>query len=481
MGDDHSHFLASWVQQNKKLITYRLMSRERRIHVNQAKKAMQSFYDSFSSSQQRPHATFILIGTMAGRGTESSTLRSSQPNPSLVAPDAMETKSLLLVSEEKLQAARQRFSNITSCHIYSLQAGPLKDVSLLTSVEHDLHKVGKYVDAWESATRGSELGVIISPSIKDNHRNHPASGPSSEPTPMLKDVASSKVTPKMEKGGTTSKPTAGDKSNDHLRGMGKSNVSGLDWSKAKAKPTKAEMNPTSKRKSDSSSDDDDSVNKVKLSRRAKQRVALLGCNSEESDSDEDGGRIGSLEVGPKTGADSGAIKVEKSKKEQDKERKALEEMMEVDDDPGPGQTLKPSIAVEEPAESTETSASLPKKRVRKQRKVLRKERTKNEKGYTVTRDIEVYESYSSEESDPEVRDLAKKVKFDGRSLGDGQSKFGSDASKERAIARTKREAGATPAVNGGKKPSATAPTTMAPKKGQQSLKSFFVKKPKEGK
>lgn len=65
----------------------------------------------------------------------------------------------------------------------------------------------------------------------------------------------------------------------------------------------------------------------------------------------------------------------------------------------PGTAEAPSAAAYG-ADKTRASATQPAgaaKRVRKKRKVIRKEKTKNEKGYTVTRDIEAYESYSSDE------------------------------------------------------------------------------------
>ena len=44
--------------------------------------------------------------------------------------------------------------------------------------------------------------------------------------------------------------------------------------------------------------------------------------------------------------------------------------------------------------------------MRKKRKVIRKEKTKNEKGYTVTRDVEAYESYSEDEPEEERKPAA---------------------------------------------------------------------------
>ena len=62
-----------------------------------------------------------------------------------------------------------------------------------------------------------------------------------------------------------------------------------------------------------------------------------------------------------------------------------------------------------PAPATEAKAEpapAGTRRVRKKRKVIRKEKTKNEKGYTVTRDVEAYESYSEDEPEEERKPAA---------------------------------------------------------------------------
>lgn len=75
-----------------------------------------------------------------------------------------------------------------------------------------------------------------------------------------------------------------------------------------------------------------------------------------------------------------------------------------DETPG-GPAQPPS----EPAPASEAKAEpapAGTRRVRKKRKVIRKEKTKNEKGYTVTRDVEAYESYSEDEPEEERKPAA---------------------------------------------------------------------------
>ncbi len=58
---------------------------------------------------------------------------------------------------------------VTSCHIYSISPGRLRDAAQLTAVQHDLHTQQKYIDTWQQTNRGADLGVIVNPQIKDNY------------------------------------------------------------------------------------------------------------------------------------------------------------------------------------------------------------------------------------------------------------------------------------------------------------------------
>ena len=77
-----------------------------------------------------------------------------------------------------------------------------------------------------------------------------------------------------------------------------------------------------------------------------------------------------------------------------------------DETPG-GPAQPPSEPAPAPAsEAKAEPAPAGTRRVRKKRKVIRKEKTKNEKGYTVTRDVEAYESYSEDEPEEERKPAA---------------------------------------------------------------------------
>ena len=89
-----------------------------------------------------------------------------------------------------------------------------------------------------------------------------------------------------------------------------------------------------------------------------------------------------------------------------------------------------------------------KRRVRKQRKVIRKETTKDAKGYRRTVDVEAYESYSSDEDDTAPKPTTKKSSTKGPT-----EPLAKDAVPKTATAAAKKGAAA----------------------GQRKLSSFFAK------
>lgn len=549
---DPTSFLASWVQRDKKLITYRLLSRELRIHVDDAKKALATFFDSHKDKSDFD-ATYVLIGrstytdTQAGetdvtKGDEedsklvgsSSTASSSTASArsfldsriSQRQTEAEVTRQVIcLVSADQLEEAKSSLEQVTSCHIYSISPGRLRDAAQLTAVQHDLHSQQKYADVWQQTNRGADLGVIINLNIKDNYdpsKAIPSLGaPSAPAIPASKDSKPAKrsTVKSQVKDEPDTKPSAATaKSTPSAPAAGKK--SGLDWSRAK--PKEAETKAAVKNGTPSSN------------KRSSARKALLGSDDEDDEEGNNGRKPTSIDdeddedddKPEKLGyaddeSDDGDVKMaepvrgaaprgtgkradarSQTKAQEATQRKELEAMMDSDDDDvqvvepsgtssakktGQGKDLDPDV---EMADSTVTATmngtdpapAAAKRRVRKKRKIgSKKIRTKDERGYTVTKTVDEYESYSSEESDAPV--------VVGSKRGSGAAKQQSKAAAESRSTSTSASASpapsaapakSTPASNNSsasRKPSGGATPTPA-KKGQQSLNSFFTRKPK---
>ncbi|KAK0547013.1 CDC27 protein [Tilletia horrida] len=165
-------FLTAWVLHDAKLMTYRLLSRERGIHVQDAKTALQGFYErTVKKKTLALSALYVVKGILkeesagipsyhlegtsaeskeedtpmreqdddAGPGpsqsasqlqqtkADSSLSRYAKSAPPIAAPELVPRKQLLLVSADKLEETKARFDTITTSHIYSLAPGPDPD------------------------------------------------------------------------------------------------------------------------------------------------------------------------------------------------------------------------------------------------------------------------------------------------------------------------------------------------------------------
>ncbi|SPC62760.1 uncharacterized protein UHOD_05732 [Ustilago sp. UG-2017b] len=550
---DPTSLLNTCLQRDKKLVTYRLLSRGLRIHVDEAKRALASFFDSHKEKSELD-ATYILIGrstasqSQADRsskaegddddkleGPSSTASSSARPSRSYLEARVADRQTdmdvsrqvVRLVAADQLEEAKSTFEEITSCHIYSISPGRLRDAAQLTAVQHDLHTQQKYIDAWQETNRGADLGIIINTSITDNYdpsKAIPSLGaPSAPAVPAAKDAKQTKASSvKMEvKEDPDSKSSSAAAANRSTGSGG--NKSGLDWSRAKPKEHEKKAAAVKKEAPSSNS----------TSKRSSARKALLGSDDEDDDEDEEDDRNGRKPIvlddddddeddnkPAKLGyadeeSDEGDIKMvdpvrgaaprgtgkradarSQTKAQEAAQRKELEAMMDDDDDDGiqivepsgisgtkktgQGKDLDPEV---EMADSTVTdimngTADAPaKRRVRKKRKIgSKKVRTKDERGYTVTKTVDEYESYSSEESDTAV--------VVGSKRGGGAAAKPKPAAESRsnltsasASPAPSAPAKSTPANSSAAKSKPSSGATPA-KKGQQSLNSFFTRKPK---
>lgn len=545
-------FLSSWVQRDKKLITYRLLSRELRIHVEDAKSALSTFYDSHSEKTELD-ATYILIGRSkhaavakdaddkdAQPEASSSTAASSSSNPPRnyldqriarrQTADGGSSQLIRLVSADNLDEAKASFDELTSCHVYSVSPGRLRDATQLTAIQHELHSQQKYTDVWQQTNRGADLGVVINPSIKDNYdpsKAIPSLGAPSAPALQVKTEAKSSTAAvvKSETPAQDAKPSAAAAKAAPSAAASGGKKSGLDWSRAK--PKDAESKPAAVKKEAAAS-----TGTASKSKRASARKALLGSDDEDEE-DEDGAsrrraiaiddeddedddkpeKLGyaddqaddedeDVEMAAPRGSGKQADARTQTKSQAAAQRKQLEAMMDTDDDEvqvvepsgsnsrnastGQAKDADPNVemastTVTETMNGSDAPAAA-KRRVRKKRRIgTKKVRSKDERGYTVTKTVDEYESYSSEESDAPVVTGSKRAAATSakqKSAAESKSTSTSASASPAPSAPAPTSAKSTPANSAAAK-KASGATPAPAKKGQQSLNSFFTRKPKD--
>ncbi|TVY75645.1 DNA polymerase delta subunit [Lachnellula suecica] len=148
---DYKSYLAASTLTEDKTVTYRLLSRALKVHVNSAKEMLYDFHNQQNAKKPGSvHATYLVSGTkrpedrLATNGRvkrdgeddymqSSPLMSSSMPQP---VEDTGETSvlSITLVREEELESLRSQYEQITSIHIYSLEPHPLKDLQILSDV-----------------------------------------------------------------------------------------------------------------------------------------------------------------------------------------------------------------------------------------------------------------------------------------------------------------------------------------------------------
>ncbi|XP_011864368.1 PREDICTED: DNA polymerase delta subunit 3-like [Vollenhovia emeryi] len=106
--NEHLETLAGHVFDNDKLVTYKWLSKELRVHVNIAKQILWEFHQKYHKSNNI-ECTYLLIGLLKDKGIRVEVVR-----------------------ESDVSKAKEKFSKIMSEHVYSVHK-PLADLELLAT------------------------------------------------------------------------------------------------------------------------------------------------------------------------------------------------------------------------------------------------------------------------------------------------------------------------------------------------------------
>ncbi|KAI8631923.1 hypothetical protein F5Y19DRAFT_472809 [Xylariaceae sp. FL1651] len=411
--EDYKQYLAQKILTEDQLITYRLLSRALKIHVNTAKEMLYDFHKS--QNDKRPgtlHATYLIYGTQKRpeNQDEDVEMTDSQMSDDVHSPysDLVPTHTLSLVKEEQLQEVLAQYSEVTSIHIYSLAPHPLKDLQLLADTARQFLELSS-VDSVLSS--GQVFGTITNQNMRRRERRGGPIPAANVPAPKLESKPPVKQEPKpATPAAINTEPKAGSQASSKsaatsapgkkptpiasLKRQGSSGI-GQMFAKAAAKPkkpaAKASESPAtsaaasgaedSQAMSDDGEDDAEPMADVKhedsSARRARRdRQAELRRMMEESDEEDE-------------------------EEEEEKAESPAEEPME--EEPPPVEP-EPEPKVEEPAEVISSTSS---GRRRGRRRVMRKKQIMDEKGYLVTIQEQGWESFSEDEAPPPPPPKAK--------------------------------------------------------------------------
>ncbi|KAH7089170.1 DNA polymerase subunit Cdc27 [Paraphoma chrysanthemicola] len=413
-------YLAARVLTENRPVTYRLLSRAIGVPVNTAKWMLLDFHQKQNAKKPNSiHATYLVTGREraphAANGAygddgddgddvamHSSPFMSSMPEPADAADEPVTTTAIVLVREEELESIRAQFESESSIHIYSLEPGPIADLSALAVCNQEVAALDTDVDPLQ---RWKAYGSIQNPYIKRRAAQFAPPPKTAAPKPTVRattaptaqsglvNQAKSKATALVTRRGSASEESASGRSTptssagaaslkraDSKSGSKKSQSAGdlfKSFAKTKAKPkqvdTLRESTPT-----------------------PVEDEPMQGMSEDEGDVDDE----------PEVAVD--AEKNEAARKAREDRQEKLRKMMEDDDEDMPdvpaeaGSPGKPSpteAAGGDEQTQPEPLVIVENGRRRGRRRVMKKKKVKDEDGYLVTKEEAVWESFSEEEPD----------------------------------------------------------------------------------
>ncbi|KAJ1326832.1 DNA polymerase subunit Cdc27 [Microdochium nivale] len=453
--DDYRQYLAQQVLTEDKLVTYRVLSRALKVHVNTAKEMLFEFHKW--QNDKRPgslHATYLIYGTKKlvdeeDGDVDMTSSQMSEESPPVRFSDDVLTETLSLVKQEELEDMLAEYDEVRSLHMYSVGPHPLKDMQLLADTSRQVFDQSA---ADDTAALAKTYGTIFNPYVRRRERRGaalkkpaqsapaPASKGGAEPSRAVKQeppatetksAAIKEEPPAAQPASTKSTASAATKRSSaaaapSLKRQGSSSGIGQMFAKAAAKPKKPVIPKQEEKPSPAMSDDgqdddgdDQPMEDAKpedeaTSRRSRSnRQAALRQMMDESDEEQESS------AAPTPAAD----------------------------DPMDEDEAAPAEPEAKADESAEEVTSTENGRKRGRRRVTKKKQVMDDQGYLVTIQEQGWESFSEDEAPP-----ATKVKTTAAATTTATS---ATAAKTVTAAKPKKAVG---------------------KAGQGNIMSFFGKK-----
>ncbi|CAE7068493.1 unnamed protein product [Rhizoctonia solani] len=504
-------FLTKEVKVSNNIVTFRLLSRQLSIHVTEAKRELELYYEAAKRNKEPIFATYILTGTAAPYAPDGSS-------------EQIPRHLILLANEDEVDTAKSKFADTPSQHVYSISPVALKDHGLLTSVADRVRQVDKQ----RGQAHAARTGMLLSeqapwPQSGGGKSNSVDSAPKKD-TPMANAKKSEPaIKPKASDSNTPSLATKDSARQSALHFGSKKSASeskpkeilpdkpkekkalatkpAIVEKSADKEPSSRKANPQTERpkevsKPPSTTSSNGSI--VEPAKPAATSSRTAGSRSKRIlDSDEEE---------PTPNHSRPAIKRKKSciavddnddvESSSRRDTANLQAMMDIDDDnvvngrstreatpehvPSAREAAAAAKAAKiEASKGVDHKERKSHKRVPKGKKrVMKTRRVKNAKGYMVTED---YSSY--EDADP--NDSEKSADTDAHSETDYGDDIDVDVSGKVVSTKPPKPAAKAPASKPKRQQSNSLPNAKpkkgksddASKPGQQKLASFFGKKP----
>ncbi|KAN0083963.1 DNA polymerase subunit Cdc27 [Tylopilus felleus] len=233
------------------IVTFRSLSRELRIHVNDAKNELQCYYDAVRDTDAPAVPTYLVSGEVPAltvkppadtQQSESAMDIDLEFEEDREEVDVVCQSKVLLVDARTLDEAKLQFSRIHSVHIYSLSPSRFGDAGLVCTPSFKVHKadirggpeffsiVGKITGSHvkrragavnQNAASSSKTTLDVPAKVAPKH---------AAPTKAEQQTNKGKLPSNAKEQTSTTTPLTRAESKDRPKPSGK-----LDWSKAKTK------------------------------------------------------------------------------------------------------------------------------------------------------------------------------------------------------------------------------------------------------
>ncbi|KFY28993.1 hypothetical protein V493_02589 [Pseudogymnoascus sp. VKM F-4281 (FW-2241)] len=222
MASDYGTYLAANILNEDRIVTYRLLSRALKVHVNIAKEMLFEFHQQ--QNRKKPgtvYASYLIAGKklptdqqkanyVEGADREAGYMGSSPPFRSTPQAGALESNedipilSITLVREGDLEQARKNYESISSIHVYCLGPSLMKDPEALSDANREIIENYRDQDPLEVA---STYGTVINKTVRRRAGHRAATSASVAPPPAPKATAGTlKAEPKAEPKAVISEP-----------------------------------------------------------------------------------------------------------------------------------------------------------------------------------------------------------------------------------------------------------------------------------
>ncbi|KAG9128078.1 hypothetical protein FRC07_005218 [Ceratobasidium sp. 392] len=149
-------FLTKEIKISNNIVTFRLLSRQLSIHVNDAKRELELFYQASQRRKDPVFATYVLTGVAAP--VQSEALPKSPSASGYRSLEETPRHLVVLVPEDSLEATKSRFIGVPSQHVHSLAPVQIKEQGLLTSAAERVRQLDKQ----KGQDHAAQIGMLLS-------------------------------------------------------------------------------------------------------------------------------------------------------------------------------------------------------------------------------------------------------------------------------------------------------------------------------